>query len=57
MDRAAWYRWAADAMLVVHVGIVLFVILGLVLTLLGGVLGWRWVHGRFFAQRTWRPSG
>ena len=48
MDQAAWYRWAADAMLVVHVGIVLFVLLGLVLTLVGGALGWRWVHGRFF---------
>ena len=48
MDEAAWYRLAADAMLVVHVGTVLYVVLGLVLTLVGGVRGWRWVHHRVF---------
>jgi hypothetical protein len=48
MDAPAWYRLAADAILVTHVGIVLFVILGLVLTLIGGVLGWRFVRNRWF---------
>ena len=48
MDQATWYRWAADLTLVIHVGVVAFVLLGLGLTLLGGALGWRWVHGRVF---------
>lgn len=29
----------------VHVGFVVFVVLGLLLILLGGALGWRWVRG------------
>ncbi|MEO0515193.1 MAG: DUF2784 domain-containing protein [Planctomycetota bacterium] len=48
MDRQALYRLAADAMLVTHVGIVAFVIGGLLLTLLGGALGWSWVRNRWF---------
>lgn len=39
----------ADALLVLHVGIVAFVVLGQVLFMLGGVRGWRWV--RRFALR------
>ena len=42
------YLLLADGVLAVHVGFVLFVILGLVLTLLGGALGWRWVRGIWF---------
>ena len=38
----------ADVVLACHVGFVLFVILGLVLTLAGGVLRWRWVRGITF---------
>lgn len=48
MDTQAWYRLAADGVLIFHVGIVLFVVLGLVLTLLGGFLKWPWVRGRLF---------
>ena len=35
----------ADAILVLHVGIVAFVVLGMVLILLGGWRGWPWVRG------------
>jgi hypothetical protein len=48
MDAQVWYRLAADTVLVVHLGIVLYVILGLGLTLLGGALGWGWVRNRWF---------
>ncbi len=41
------YRLLADMILVVHFGFVLWVILGLVLILLGGPLGWRWVRHRW----------
>jgi len=37
------YRLAADAILVIHWAFVAFVILGLLVTLLGGALNWRWV--------------
>ncbi|MFC3814500.1 DUF2784 domain-containing protein [Lysobacter sp. GCM10012299] len=35
----------ADAILVLHVGIVAFVVLGAVAVLVGGLRGWRWVRG------------
>jgi len=47
-DPAIWYRLAADAMLVTHVAVVAFVVLGLLLTLLGGALQWPWVHNPWF---------
>jgi hypothetical protein len=39
---------AADAVLVVHFGIVVFVVGGLVLTWIGAPLGWRWVRNPWF---------
>ena len=42
------YRLLADSVLVLHVAFVLFVILGLVLILIGGFAGWRWVRHRTF---------
>ncbi len=42
------YRLLADAILIVHAGFVAFVVLGLLLIWLGGVLRWRWVHARGF---------
>ncbi len=42
------YRLAADTILVIHVGFVVFVVLGLLLILLGGGLGWSWVRNRWF---------
>ncbi|HEY5802434.1 MAG TPA: DUF2784 domain-containing protein [Lysobacter sp.] len=35
----------ADAILVLHVGIVAFVVLGAVAILIGGLSGWHWVRG------------
>ena len=39
---------AADAILVIHVLFVLFVIIGLLLVLLGKALSWRWVRNPWF---------
>ena len=38
----------ADAILVVHFGIVLFILGGLVAVWIGAALGWQWVHNRWF---------
>ena len=38
----------ADAILVVHFGIVLFIVGGLLAVWLGAALGWRWVRNRWF---------
>jgi hypothetical protein len=38
----------ADAVLVLHTAIVLFVVGGLVLVVLGNALGWRWVNRWWF---------
>ena len=54
----------ADGMLVLHVGVVLFVVVGELLFLLGGWRGWQWVRHRgmrivhlalmgFIALQTW----
>ena len=42
------YRVLADFVLVLHAGYVAFVILGLLLTVLGAAMGWRWVRNRIF---------
>jgi Protein of Unknown function (DUF2784) len=39
---------AADALLVFHFGIVVFIVGGLVLTWTGAPLGWRWVRNPWF---------
>jgi uncharacterized protein DUF2784 len=39
---------AADALLVVHFAIVVFIAGGLVLTWIGAALGWGWVRNRWF---------
>lgn len=43
-----WAAPAADALLVVHAAIVLFVVLGQVLILLGGWRGWAWIRQPVF---------
>jgi hypothetical protein len=43
-DDAWLYRLLADAVLVLHAGVVLFVVAGLVLVLAGGLMRWRWVR-------------
>jgi len=38
----------ADAILVVHFGIVLFIVGGLLAVWIGAALGWRWIRSRWF---------
>lgn len=42
------YRFLADAVLVLHLAVVVFVVGGLLLVLSGRVAGWRWVRDRRF---------
>lgn len=37
-------RWLADAILALHVGVVAFVVLGMLAILIGGPFGWAWVR-------------
>lgn len=43
-----WLLTFADALLVLHAMLVAFVVLGLVATLAGYFLAWRWVRNRWF---------
>jgi hypothetical protein len=42
------YQLLADAMLALHIAIVLFVIGGLVVVVVGNLRGWRWVNAWWF---------
>ena len=42
------YQLLADALLVLHFGIVLFVVGGLLAVVAGNWLGWRWANGWWF---------
>lgn len=42
------YRLAADLLLVVHASFIAFVVVGLVLVIVGGLLGWSCVRNRGF---------
>lgn len=44
------YLLLADAVLIAHLALVVFVLLGLLLIVLGHGLGWRWVRGRWFRR-------
>ena len=46
-EAAAW-QLLADVVLSLHVGIVLFVVGGLVLIVAGNLRGWSWVNGGWF---------
>ena len=48
MTSDTLYTVAADLVLTLHVGIVAFNIVGLLVVLLGGALGWRWVRNGWF---------
>ena len=41
-------RLAADLLLVLHASFIAFVVLGLVLVIVGGLLSWSWVRNRWF---------
>jgi hypothetical protein len=45
MTKADFYRWLADAVLVLHFSFVVFVVGGLVLTWIGFWRRWAWVRG------------
>ena len=42
------YQLLADAVLIVHFGVVLFVVGGLIVVFVGNWLHWRWVNGLWF---------
>lgn len=42
------WQWLADAVLLLHFGVVLFVVGGLLLVLVGNRLHWPWVNGLGF---------
>lgn len=44
VDTLLSYKMLADAVLVIHFGIVLFVVLGLPVILIGNRFGWTWVN-------------
>ena len=50
MTTELFYRLAADAMLLLHLLFVAFVVAGLVLILAGGLFSWPWVRNRRFRQ-------
>ncbi len=67
MSGSIYYGLAADLVLVAHTSFVVFVILGLVLILAGGVRGWSWVKHPgfrlvhllaigFVAAQAWRAA-
>lgn len=45
MDR---YALAADAVLLLHLAVVVFIVGGLLAIVIGAVTGWRWVRGWWF---------
>ena len=48
VDSPAWAAPAADALLVLHAVIVLFVVLGQLLIMVGGFRGWCWIRRPVF---------
>ena len=48
MDSAALFILVADAVLLLHVLVVIFIVLGLALIFIGNVLVWRWVRNLWF---------
>ncbi len=48
MTDQAFYEHLADLVLITHVAFVCFVVVGLLLILAGGSLGWRWVCNPWF---------
>lgn len=48
MNPPSLYLLAADALLVLHVLVVIFIVAGLLLVCAGGLLGWSWVRNPWF---------
>jgi len=47
-NASTFYAALANGVLILHIGIVVFIVAGLVLVLAGGALGWRWVRNLWF---------
>ena len=48
MDSRSLFMLAADAVLLLHVLVVIFIVLGLVLIFVGNYFAWRWVRDPWF---------
>lgn len=48
MSGGQWYSFLADAVLVVHTLVVIFIVGGLILVLVGYYRNWRWVRNPWF---------
>ncbi|MDH5219462.1 MAG: DUF2784 domain-containing protein [Gammaproteobacteria bacterium] len=48
MNSDKLFLLAADALLIVHLAFVAFVVIGLLLIVLGGIRKWNWVRNRWF---------
>ena len=48
MDSPALFILAADAILLLHVLVVIFIVFGLVLIFIGNVLNWCWIRNPWF---------
>ncbi|MGI9326175.1 MAG: DUF2784 domain-containing protein, partial [Pseudomonadales bacterium] len=48
MPNSVIYRMAADAVLLLHVAFVVFVVLGLLLIIVGKLLHWAWIRNLWF---------
>jgi hypothetical protein len=47
-DDAFWWQLLADSVLLIHFGVVAFIVVGFLLILAGLAAGWRWVRNRTF---------
>jgi hypothetical protein len=48
MIQQGYIEWLADAVLIFHVLIAVFIISGLIIILVGGILKWNWVRNPWF---------
>jgi hypothetical protein len=48
LQRRMSSRLAADLLLILHASFIAFVVLGLALIIVGGLLSWSWVRNRWF---------
>lgn len=48
MFSSTLLRWLANAVLIVHIGFILFVVVGLLLVVVGGIRKWDWVRNLWF---------
>lgn len=48
MSSSTFLRWLANAVLIVHIGFILFVVVGLLLVVVGGIRKWQWVRNLWF---------